>query len=70
MEYNVKITETLVKIVKVDADSPREAKNKVKEAYLDEKVVLSANDYVCHDIEVMEDYKSGSDPSEPNWEKV
>lgn len=70
MEYAVKIKEVLVKLVKVDANTENEAREKVKNAYLDEKVVLGGDDYVYHEIEVMPDGCDEYDPSSDGWEKI
>ena len=70
MEYAVKITETLVKTIKVNACDEIEAKKKVKEAYLNEKIVLDAEDYAYHDMELLEPSDYENDPSESEWEKI
>lgn len=70
MEYAVKITETLVKMVKVDACDELEAKSKVKEAYFNEEIILGAEDYVCHDVDVLNQSDYENDPSESEWEKI
>ena len=51
-EYNVMITETLSRIITVEASSEREAEEKVKEMYNDEEIVLDWNDLDDTDIEV------------------
>ena len=45
MKYVVEITEKLVKYVVVDADSEREAEDKVFRAHYKGKVVLGCDDY-------------------------
>lgn len=70
MEYAVKITETLVKIVKVDASSLEEARSKVKDAYMNEDIVLGADDYVDHDIIAMDQSEYANDPGQSDWEKI
>lgn len=70
MEFAVKITETLVRIVKVGACDRSEAKRKVKEAYFDEKIVLGAEDYAHHDMEVLEPHDYQNDPSSSEWEEI
>lgn len=49
--YAVAITETLQRIVYIDAKSAEE----VEERYHNEKIVLDANDYQDTEIEVVED---------------
>lgn len=49
------ITETLQRIVDIDADTKEEAIEKVKKAYRDEEIVLDYNDYVETICEVVED---------------
>lgn len=70
MEYVVKIKEVLVKLVKVDAETEDEARKKVRNAYLDGKVILGSDDYVYHEIEVMPDGCDEYDPESDNWEKI
>lgn len=45
MNLNVKITETLSKVVSVEADSVDEAISKVKDMYKNEEIVLDYSDY-------------------------
>lgn len=53
MKYEVAITETLRKVVSVEAASAREAKKKVGRAYADEEIVLDAQDFYDYEIEVI-----------------
>ena len=53
--YRVEITETLQRIVYIDAKSAEEAKRNVEEQYYDEKIVLDSSDYQDTEIEVVED---------------
>lgn len=53
--YAVAITETLQRIVYIDAKSAEEAKRNVEEHYRNEEIVLDANDYQDTEIEVVED---------------
>ena len=53
--YAVEITETLQRIVYIDAKSAEEAKDKVEEQYYNEKIVLDSSDYQDTKIEVVED---------------
>lgn len=52
MKYYVSITETLNKIVSVEANSVEEAENKVTEKYLADEIRLTSRDYVGFEIEV------------------
>lgn len=52
MKYYVSITETLNKIVSVEANSVEEAENKVTEKYLADEIKLTSRDYVGFEIEV------------------
>lgn len=45
-EYHVEVTETLSRIVRIDASSPQEAIEKVREMYRKEEIVLGADDLV------------------------
>ena len=53
--YAVEITETLQRIVYVDAKSAEEAKDEVEEQYYNAKIVLDSSDYQDTKIEVVED---------------
>lgn len=46
MKYYVSVTETLNKVVSVDAENENEAIRKVKSAHRDYDLVLSSDDYV------------------------
>ena len=50
-EFEVIITETLQRKVKVKASDFKDAQNKVRELYLREEIVLSADDFVDYTIE-------------------
>ena len=52
MKYYVSITETLNKIVCVEANSVEEAENKVAEKYHADEITLTSKDYVGDEIEV------------------
>lgn len=52
MKYYVSITETLNKIVSVEANSVEEAENKVAEKYHADEITLTSKDYVSDEIEV------------------
>ena len=53
--YRVVVTETLQRIVYVDAKSAEEAKRNVEEQYYNEDIVLDSSDYQDTKIEVVED---------------
>ena len=53
--YRVEITETLQRIVYIDAKSAEEAKRNVEERYHNEEIVLDSSDYQDTEIEVVED---------------
>ena len=51
--FEVLITETLQKRVKVRATGEKDAKNKISEMYHDGKIVLGAYDFWDYSIEVL-----------------
>ena len=53
--YAVVVTETLQRIVYIDAKSAEEAKCNVEERYHNEEIVLDSSDYQDTKIEVVED---------------
>ena len=53
--YRVVVTETLQRIVYIDAKSAEEAKNVAEERYRSEEIVLNWSDYQDTKIEVVED---------------
>ena len=53
--YRVVVTETLQRIVYIDAKSAEEASREVEEQYYNEKIVLDSSDYQDTKIEVVED---------------
>ena len=55
MIYKIEITETLSRIVDIEADSEEGALEKVRQAYKREEIVLNADDYLDTEIEVYED---------------
>ena len=52
-EFEVIITETLQRKVKVKASTEIEAKNKVFKMYDDEKIILRSEDFWDYSIEVL-----------------
>jgi hypothetical protein len=55
MKYICEIKETLSRLVTVEATSIYEAKEKVQDAYDNEDIVLSADDFVGYEIEVLDE---------------
>ena len=53
--YAVVVTETLQRIVYVDAKSAEEASREVEERYRNEEIVLDSSDYQDTKIEVVKD---------------
>ena len=53
--YRVVITETLQRIVYIDAKSAEEASREVEERYHNEDIALDSSDYQDTKIEVVED---------------
>ena len=53
--YRVVVTETLQRIVYIDAKSAEEAKRNVEERYHNEEIILDWGDYQDTEIEVAED---------------
>lgn len=50
MKVNIKITEKLVRVVSVNAESIEEAKRKVEDEYSAGNIVLTADDFVSYTI--------------------
>lgn len=55
MTYKICITETLSRVVEIEASSSDEAYDICKEMYRNEEIVLDSNDYLCTDFDEMED---------------
>ena len=55
MKYKVEITEYLQKTIEVEADNEIDALEKVELDYYDEKIVLSADDFIDKEIKVLKD---------------
>ena len=53
--YRVVVTETLQRIVYINAKSAEEAKDVAEERYRNEEIVLDSSDYQDTKIEVVED---------------
>jgi hypothetical protein len=52
MKYYVSITETLNRVVSVDAENEKEAVSRVEDAYFENKVTLSGDDYVGYSVDI------------------
>ena len=53
--YYVSVTETLNKLVSVDAESKEEAKQKVQDAYDNCDIILDSENFSCERIELGDD---------------
>ena len=53
--YYVSVTETLNKVVSVDAESKEEAKQKVQDAYDNCDIILDSENFSCERIELGDD---------------
>lgn len=51
--YKVEITETLQRVVEVEASSAHDALEKVKDQYRNEEVVLDSTDFIGNDFQVL-----------------
>lgn len=60
MKYSVAYTELLCRTIIVDADSEKEAREKVLDAVNNEAIILTADDYVMDSGEIADCYKSDS----------
>lgn len=57
--YYVSVTETLNKVVSVDANNKDEATKKVRKEYLNDNINLNSGDYVDYDIDIEDDEQEG-----------
>lgn len=55
MKYKVKIEEVLAKYVEVEAESPRKAKNLVRQMYFDEEIQLGSENLIETNFETVID---------------
>ena len=53
--YKIEITETLQKIIEIEATTQEEALMIAKKMYDEEKVILDSSDYVDKNIKVIKD---------------
>lgn len=67
-KYYVSVTETLNKVVSVDAESENEAVQKVKDAYNNSDIVLDSENFAGEQIELDNDQEYWND-SEKNYGK-
>lgn len=51
MKYIVQISETLTKRVEVEADNYEDARHKIENAYYNNEIVLTADDYVDDSVQ-------------------
>ena len=51
-KYDVEITETLSRVLEIEAENENDAISKVKEMYRKEKIVLDYNDYIDTEIDI------------------
>lgn len=56
-KYKVEITETLQKIVEIEADSLDDAIAITKEKYFNEEIVLDETNYIDTEIEIFDENK-------------
>lgn len=71
--YYVSVTETLNKVVSVDAESMKEAKQKVKDAYYQGAIVLDNDNFCRNEIEVEENdqfYKSNDEEYDGYYQHI
>lgn len=45
MKYEIKLLETLSRVVKIDAKNEEDALDKIREMYFNEEIVLGAEDF-------------------------
>lgn len=61
MKYYVSVTETLNKVVSVDAENEKDALKKVQRAYDDSVIILDSTFFVGETIEIEEDQQFYAD---------
>ena len=54
-EYNIVITETLEKVMKINGENEIDALTKVKEMYSNEKVILDADCFMDVKIDILKE---------------
>lgn len=55
-KYKVEITETLQRVIEVQAQSAKDAIELIRQKYKKEEIVLSENDYISTEIDLLVDY--------------
>lgn len=54
-KYKLEITETSQKNIEVQASTEKEALDKIRKQYKEEKIILDSSDYVDTDFTILED---------------
>ena len=70
MRYYVSVTETLNKVVSVEADSEKEAVQKVQDAYDGCDIVLDSENFSCERIELGDDQEYWKEVEEDDSEAL
>ena len=70
MRYYVSVTETLNKVVSVDAESEKEAVQKVQDAYDGCDIVLDSENFSCERIELGDDQEYWKEVEEDDSEAL
>ena len=68
--YYVSVTETLNKVVSVDAESKEEAKQKVQDAYDGCDIILDSENFSCERIELGDDQEYWREVEEDDSEAL
>lgn len=58
MKYRVEVTETLQRIIEIDAESSEEAESKVRRQYRNEDIVLDSADFIDVEFEVLSEQET------------
>jgi len=53
--YKLEITETLQRIIEVEASTEKEALDKIRKLYKEEKIILDSSNYVDTEFTILED---------------
>ena len=68
--YYVSVTETLNKVVSVDAESEKEAKQKVQDAYDGCDIILDSENFSCERIELGDDQEYWREVEEDDYAAI
>lgn len=68
MRYYVSVTETLNKVVSVDAESEKDALEQVQKAYDDSAIILDSDNFAGEQIEIEDDQQFYADCEKDNGE--